>query len=105
MATAAVLCFPTISLTATPPLPELPSRPIRRRTTPQQGRALEVLGHSIEYLIDSRLPEGGTTAADNCALRILMSCSRSIFEESVAAVPVHQRVQEWVQGRLRKRNA
>ena len=105
MATASVLRLPTISLTATPPLPSLEPRPSRRRTTPQQGRALEVLGHAIEYLVDSRLPEGGPTKAENRALRILMACSRAVFEESVAVVPVHQRVQEWVQGRLRKRHA
>lgn len=106
MATAAVLRLPTISLTATPQLPpSMQPRPARRRTTPQQGRALELLGHAIEYLVDSRLPEGGPTSAENGALRILMACSRTVFEESVAAVPVHQRVQDWVQGRLRKRHA
>ena len=95
MATASVLRFPHLSLTATPELPSLQPRPERRRTKPQQGRALEVLGHAIEYLVDSRLPEGG----------ILMACSRSVFEESVAVVPVHQRVQDWVQDRFRKRHA
>ena len=105
MATASVLRLPTISITATPQLPPLQPRPVRRRTTPQQGRALEVLGHAIEYLVDSRLPEGGPTSAENRALRILMACSRSVFEDSVAVVPVHQRVNKWVQGQLRRRNA
>jgi hypothetical protein len=27
---------------------------IRRRTTPTQGGALEMLGHAVEYLADSR---------------------------------------------------
>ena len=105
MATASVLCLPSISLTATPELPPLQPRPTRRRTTPQQGRALELLGHAIEYLVDSRLPEGGPTPAENRALRILMACSRDVFEESVAAVPVHQRLQDWVQVRLRRLHA
>ena len=105
MATSAVLHLPSISLTATPPLPSLQPRPVRRRTTPQQGRALEMLGHAIEYLVDSRLVEGGPNAADSRAIRTLMACSRSVFEESVEVVPVHQRLQEWVQGRLRKRHA
>lgn len=105
MATSAVLHLPSLSLTATPPLPPLQPRPARRRTTPQQGRALEVLGHAIEYLVDSRLVEGGSDAADNRAIRMLMACSRSVFEESVVIVPVHLRLQEWVQGRWRKRHA
>ncbi|GAA3764541.1 hypothetical protein [Terriglobus aquaticus] len=105
MATPAVLRLPTISITATPPLPPLQPRPARRRTTPQQGRALEVLGHAIEYLVDSRLVEGGPNVAENRAIRMLMGCSRTVFEEAAEIVPVHQRLQDWVQGRLRKRHA
>ncbi len=105
MATASVLRLPTISLTATPQLPPLQPRQARRRTTPKQGRALELLGHAVEYLVDSRLLEGGPTPADNGALRILMACSREVFEDSVAVVPMHQRVQDWVQGHLRKLHA
>lgn len=105
MATASVLSLPPVSLTATPRLPSREPKPARRRTTPQQGRALEMLGHAIEYLVDSRLPEGGPTAADNRALRILMACSRDVFEESVAVVPMHQRIHEWMQGQFRKRHA
>ncbi len=103
MATAAVLHFsPTMSFTATPDLP--PSRPqfTPRRTTPQQGRALEMLGHAVEYLVDSRLPDGGPLPSENQAIRILMACSRAVFEESEAAVSVHQRVGSWVQTRFRR---
>ena len=106
MATASVLRLSTISITATPELPPLlPSRTPRRRPTPQQGRALEILGHAIEYLVDSRLTEGGSSAAENRAVRILMACSRSVFEDSMVIVPVHQRVHDWVQGQFRRRHA
>ena len=97
MATATVLHLPTISLTATPPLPPMLPKPARRRSTPQQGRALEMLGHAVEYLVDSRLPEGGPTTAEKQALRLLMACSRTVFEESMVMVPMHQRVHGWVQ--------
>lgn len=105
MATVSVLHLPTISLTATPQLPPRERKPVRRRTNPQQGRALEVLGHAIEYLVDSRLPEGGVSKAENQALRMLMACSRSVFEDGVEVAPVRQRVHAWVQGHLRKRHA
>ncbi|WP_419806794.1 hypothetical protein [Terriglobus sp.] len=104
MATASVLHLPSISITATPQLPSLQPRPARRRTTPQQGRALELLGHAIEYLVDSRLPEGGPTPAENRAIRTLMACSRSVFEDSIAVVPMHQRVNNWMQVQLRRRH-
>lgn len=105
MATSAVLPLPSISLTATPQPPSLRPRVSRRRTTPQQGRALELLGHAIEYLVDSRLEEGGPGAAESRAIHMLMTCSRNVFEDCAEIVPVHQRVQGWVQGRFRKRHA
>lgn len=99
MATTSILRFP--SITATPQLPSL-QPPARRRTTPVQGRALEILGHAIEYVVDSRLPEGGPSAAENQAIRVLMACSRAVFEDAAAVVPVHQRVGSWIQGRMRR---
>lgn len=103
MASAAVLPNPLFALTATPDLPPLRPRITRRRNTPQQGRAIELLGHAIDYLVDSRLHEGGPQRTDNQAIRILMACSRAVFEEGAVIVPVHQRVSHWVQHRLRRR--
>jgi hypothetical protein len=64
----------------------------RRRTTPTQGRALETLGHAIEYLIDSRLSDQIAEPTTE-AVRILMSCSRAVFEECEALLPWHERMQ------------
>lgn len=101
MATAAVLPFTAV--TASPVPPPLHPPALRRRTTLAQGRALELLGHAIEYMVDSRLPEGGPTRAENQAIRILMTCSREVFEQGTLYVPAHQRVSYWVQQRLRRR--
>ena len=52
-----------------------PSQIIRRRPTMQQGRALEILGHAIEYLIDSRmfLVNEPHTSAEAAAVQVLFA--------------------------------
>jgi hypothetical protein len=50
----------------------------------QQGRALEVLGHATKYLIDSRFCDPTGPADDAFAVRLLMICSRAVFEGSTA---------------------
>ncbi len=74
--------------------PERKPTPIRRRTSPQQGRALEVLGHAIEYLVDSRLFDQWETPADAAAVHLLMERSRTVFNDCAELVPWHQRVQQ-----------
>lgn len=57
-------------------------RASRRRITPEAGRALEILGHSIEYLTDEFVHEGGTLGARDSrldAIRLLMSLNREIY--------------------------
>ncbi len=48
-----------------------------------QGSALEMLGRSLEYLIDSRMYMIAqlSTKADNDGIRILARLSRSVFAE------------------------
>jgi len=56
----------------------------RRRITPQAGRALEILGHAIEYLTDEFVHEGGTLSAENDrlkAVQLLMALNRQIYFE------------------------
>lgn len=74
--------------------------PSRRRTTPQQGRALETLGHAIEYLVDSRLFDQWESPADAEAVHMLMACSRTVFAECDEVFPWHQRVQRALVKRL-----
>lgn len=105
MSTASLFPFSALPLTATPQLPPMTPRPIMRRSTPQQGVALEVLGHAIEYLVDSRLPEGGADRSDAEAIRLLMCCSRAVFEECSEIVPMRRRLSAWLSGQLRRSQA
>jgi hypothetical protein len=60
-------------------------RPNRhRRITPQAGRALEILGHAIEYLTDEFVHEGTSLSADNeqiQAVQLLMALNRKVYFE------------------------
>lgn len=71
-----------------------PRRIVRRRPTPQQGRALEILGHAIEYLIDSeiRFSDAVPSKPVGDATRILMARSREVYAECAEIVPVGQRI-------------
>jgi hypothetical protein len=56
----------------------------RRHITPQAGRALEILGHAIEYLTDEYVHAGGSFHAHNAqleAVQLLMSLNRQIYFE------------------------
>jgi hypothetical protein len=54
-----------------------------------QGHALESLGHSIEYLYDSRVYRnaGELSPSDVEAVQILMRLSREVFVECREVVP------------------
>jgi hypothetical protein len=54
----------------------------RRRIAPQAGRALEILGHAIEYLSDEFVHAGGCFSAHNAqveAVQLLMLANRQIY--------------------------
>ncbi len=70
---------------------------IRRRGSAEQGRALETLGHAVEYLVDSRLRFGDPqdAASEREAIEILMRLNRSVFSECPEVVPFGRRVREW----------
>ena len=86
-----------------PPAPTHPSAAapttLRRRANPTQGRALEILGHAIEYLVDSRmfLLENAHSAPDHLAAGILMQASRNVFSECAEILPIRQRLKHWIQ--------
>jgi hypothetical protein len=75
--------FPTTAPIVTAPVDRI--QPHRRRIiTPQAGRALEVLGHAIEYLTDEFVHEGGGLAANNAqleAVQLLMAFNRQVYFE------------------------
>jgi hypothetical protein len=63
---------------------QIPLRGKRRRISPEAGRALELLGHSIEYLADEFIHESGTFSACNPqveAIQLLMALNREIYLE------------------------
>lgn len=54
----------------------------RRRISPQAGRALEILGHAIEYLTDEFIYAGGSFSAHDGqveAVQLLMGLNREIY--------------------------
>ena len=61
------------------------SRSVRRRITPSDGFALQVLGHAIEYLADEYVAEAGSipsmTANDPRveAMQLLMAANRRVY--------------------------
>lgn len=75
---------------------------IRRRGSLAQGRALEGLGHAVEYLVDSRLFHTGehNQRDENEAIQTLMRLSRAVFSECPEVVPLSQRVRGWVSERI-----
>jgi len=54
----------------------------RRRVDYNSGRALEILGHAIDYLTDEYIFEGGKVFADDPrfqAVQLLMALNRQIY--------------------------
>ncbi|WP_213805774.1 hypothetical protein [Granulicella sp. dw_53] len=59
-----------------------------RRPTPQQGRALELLGHAIEYLMDSYVivVSANGSKDDREAIQLLMRLNMDVFSECEESV-------------------
>jgi hypothetical protein len=56
----------------------------RRRITPQAGRALEILGHAIEYLTDEFVHQDLAFSSSNGelqAVQLLMALNRQVYFE------------------------
>ncbi len=86
--------------TLTVPAPAAPRVDyIRRRGSLQQGRALEALGHAVEYLVDCGMFQGDELdgQANQAAVQILMRLSRAVFLECPEVLPVRRRVGLWGQ--------
>lgn len=79
-----------------------PGAAVRRRPNMQQGRALEVIGHGIEYLVDSRLfiTSGLDERAEQEAIQIMMRASRAVFADCTEVIPLRQQLDQWLHKRL-----
>lgn len=78
------------------------SHTVVRRGTAEQGRALEALGHAVEYLVDSRLftLDQAAVRSDDEAVQIMMRLSRAVFAECPEVVSVRRKLRMWLVERL-----
>jgi hypothetical protein len=80
----------------------IPREAIRpRRFSPQDGRALEILGHAIEYLADEyalecRSPSGFGKPPQVEAIEILMTRSRDIFFSGKPSPTLAEQLRVWL---------
>jgi hypothetical protein len=77
---------------------------VRRRPNRIQGQALELLGHAIEYLVDSRAvnANGNRIEYNRDAVELLSRSSREIFDGCEVVVPFSDRLKQWMYGSSRK---
>jgi hypothetical protein len=70
----------------------------RRQISPQSGRALEILGHAIEYLADEYALQVGTFGSLHTkdpqlqSIKMLMAASRSVYYECPTAPTFRERL-------------
>ncbi len=86
-----------------------PSTLARRRLSPEGGRALEILGHAIEYLADEYALDAENTgrlgSADPRieAIQLLKALNRAIYFEATIVQSVFSRMRQWFLGLELKR--
>jgi hypothetical protein len=71
----------------------------RRRISPQAGRALEILGHAIEYLTDEYVHRSGSFSARDPeleAVQLLMAVNRAIYLECPEVPSFGARCLRWL---------
>ena len=79
---------------------------IRRRITPQTGRALEILAHAIEYLEDMHRHEGSLLVWEKehfDAVEILKARNREIYMGCPVAPSLRDRIYAFLIGKRAKR--
>jgi hypothetical protein len=91
---------PPPSLSAANGPTDAPDLTIHRVTKTHHGRTLLMLGHAAEYLTDSRRlrPRGKVTDSDNDAIHILMSLSRSVFDDYADSASKGRRLDRLILG-------
>jgi len=77
---------------------------VRRALSPVEGRALEILGHAIEYLADEysvdAAPKGPLGSADPRveAIQMLKALNRAVYYSGAEVQPAFRRIKRWVLG-------
>jgi hypothetical protein len=81
------------------------SRPfVRRQLSPAEGRALEMLGHAIEYLADEYCADSETKGRFGSAdprieaIQTLKRLNREIYYAAAEVQPAFTRIKQWVMG-------
>jgi hypothetical protein len=75
---------------------------VRRTVSPASGRALEILGHAIEYLADEYVLKAARTGTLNSddpridAMHILMSLNREVYYACPEVEPALPRIARWL---------
>ena len=98
MASSTTIGFP-ISISASAAPPTVFTRKRRRRTDPQAGRALEILGHSIEYLTDEFVNaccSGAAVKAHLEAVQLLMALNRKIYFGCPEVPTIRERIHSFL---------
>jgi hypothetical protein len=77
---------------------------IRRQLSPESGRALEILGHAIEYLADEYAADaehkGPLGSADPRveAIQVLKALNRGVYYSGTEVEPAFRRMRRWLLG-------
>ena len=71
---------------------------VRRRITPQQGLAIQILGNAVDRLLDSRmfLIDEPPTQAEADAIHILMLLKRAVFSECEQVTESNRNLRQWM---------
>lgn len=71
---------------------------VRRRSTPQQGMAIQILGNAVDHLLGSRmfLIDEPPTQADADAIHILTMLRRAVFSECEQVSEVDDSLRQWM---------
>ena len=77
---------------------------VRRRSTPRQGLAIQLLGNAVDHLLSSRmfLIDQPPTPADAETIHILMVLKRAIFSECEQVTESNRSLRDWMAGVLSK---
>jgi hypothetical protein len=92
MATTTTAGFQVVKPTA---MPAVAGAHVRRRISPDAGRALEILGHAIEYLTDEYVHRMGSFSAQDAeleAVQLLIALNRQIYFECPVAPTLAERL-------------
>ena len=73
---------------------------VRRRVSPQSGRALEKLGHAIEYLADEYMNEEGAPPFSRDgrleAIEVLMAVNRAVYSDCPEIPTLGERLRQLI---------